>query len=210
MSWSANVALVAKIKGSLPSCLLRRRGHNTNKKLIMKVRNLILGLAVAFAGFASLGEANAQKTFEKGTQTASIMIGLPSTTGLFSSIVVPPLTAVYEYGVVGNLFSNGKGTIGVGGQGEYVLFRSGADNYSGYFFFGGRGALHYEFVPQLDTYAGLALGWSFVGGAALRNSGAFGTQGFVGARYYVTPTLALGGELGYGLTLVNLGVTFRF
>ena len=64
----------------------------------MKVRNLILGLAVAFAGFASLGEANAQKTFEKGTQTASIMIGLPSTTGLFSSIVVPPLTAVYEYG----------------------------------------------------------------------------------------------------------------
>ena len=117
----------------------------------MKVRNLILGLAVAFAGFASLGEARAQQTFEKGTQTASIMLGLPSTTGLFSSIVVPPLTAVYEYGVVGNLFSNGKGTIGVGGQGEYVLFRAATDTYSGYFFLGGRGALHYEFVPKLDT-----------------------------------------------------------
>ena len=175
----------------------------------MKVRNLILGLAVAFAGFASLGEANAQKTFEKGTQIASLMIGLPGS-GAFSGIVVPPLTAVYERGIVSNLFGNGKGTIGVGGQGEYVLFRSGADNYSGYFFFGGRGALHYEFVPQLDTYAGLALGWSFVGGTTLRNSGSFGTQAFVGARYYVTPTLALGGEVGLGYSPLNLGVTYRF
>lgn len=31
----------------------------------MKVRNLILGLAVAFAGFASLGEANAQKRLKR-------------------------------------------------------------------------------------------------------------------------------------------------
>ncbi|WP_449033384.1 outer membrane beta-barrel protein [Porphyromonas sp.] len=176
----------------------------------MKVKNLILGLAVAFAGFASLGEANAQKTFEKGTQTASLMIGLPSTTGLFSSIVVPPLTAVYERGVVSNLFGNGKGTIGVGGQGEYVLYRAAPEVYSGYFFLGARGALHYEFVPKLDTYAGLALGWSFVGGTVVQNSGAFAVPFFVGARYYVTPTLALGGELGYGLTLVNLGVTYRF
>ena len=175
----------------------------------MKVRNLILGLAVAFAGFASLGEANAQKTFEKGTQIASLMIGLPGS-GAFSGIVVPPLTAVYERGIVSNLFGNGKGTIGVGAQGGYQLIRTAPETHASSIFVGARGALHYELVSKLDTYAGLALGWSFVGGTTLRNSGSFGTQAFVGARYYVTPTLALGGELGYGLTLVNLGVTFRF
>ena len=176
----------------------------------MKVRNLILGLAVAFAGFASLGEANAQKTFEKGTQTASLMIGLPGS-GAFSGIVVPPLTAVYERGIVSNLFSNGKGTIGVGGQGGYQLIRTAPETYASSIFVGARGALHYEFVPKLDTYAGVGLGWGFYGGNAYSGAaGAFIYQGFIGARYYVTPTLALGGEVGLGYSPLNLGVTYRF
>lgn len=177
----------------------------------MKVRNLILGLAVAFAGFASLGKANAQQTFEKGVQTASIMIGLPGTTGQFSSIVVPPLAAVYEYGVVGNLFSTGKGTIGVGAQGGYQLIRTAPETYASSIFVGARGALHYEFVSNLDTYAGVALGWGFYGSNAYNGpTGAFLYQSFIGARYYVTPTLGLGGEVGWGYSLLNVGVTFRF
>ena len=178
----------------------------------MKVRNLILGLAVAFAGFVSLGEAHAQKTFGKGAQTASIMIGLPSGSSTFSSILIPPITGVYEYGLVGNLFSSGNGSIGVGAQGEFALYRASADRYYSYAFVGARGALHYEFVPKLDTYAGLALGWAFAGSSVPGggSAAAFRSQIFVGGRYYVTPTLGLGGELGYGLTLLNLGVTFRF
>lgn len=179
--------------------------------MVMKVKNLILGLAVAFAGFASLGEANAQKTFEKGTQTASLMVGLPGSTGALSGIVVPPLTAVYERGVVSNLFGNGKGTIGVGGQGGYQLIRTAPETYASSIFVGARGALHYEFVSKLDTYAGVALGWGFYGGSAYSGAtGAFLYQGFIGARYYVTPTLGLGGEVGFGYSLLNLGVTYRF
>ena len=33
--------------------------------------------------------------------------------------------------------------------------------------------------------------------------------GFIGARYYFTPKLAAMAELGYGIAILNIGVSFK-
>lgn len=178
----------------------------------MKVRNLIWGLTIALAGLLSLGEARAQKTFGKEAQIASVMLGLPSRSASIFSILIPPITGVYEYGIVGNLFESGNGSIGVGAQGEYALYRYNREFHYSYAFIGGRAALHYEFLPKLDTYLGLSLGWAMSGNSSSTegHGPGFGSQFFFGGRYYFSPTFALGAELGYGITLLNVGATFRF
>lgn len=85
------------------------------------------------------------------------------------------------------------------------------------------GAWHFHIpsVPKLDLAAGLSLGYyivstsvstdvaGYTGFAAASASGvAIGVFGL--ARYFVTDNIALRGKLGYGITLVEVGVDFKF
>jgi hypothetical protein len=130
----------------------------------------------------------------------------------------PPLLISGEYAIVDNLVAGHNGSIGVG---AYLAFTSTKnkmhDIRSRYFIFGARGAFHYQFVNDLDTYAGVMLAYKSVSNRHPSlpqgyNLGASGLipGGFIGARYYFTPNLAAFGELGYGIAALELGIAFRF
>ncbi|MDO5663635.1 MAG: hypothetical protein Q4G63_00070 [Bacteroidia bacterium] len=162
----------------------------------------------------------AQTTFHKGANVVNFGVGIGSSYyGSGYKMAVPPLAASYEYGVVDGLF-DGKGSIGVG---ALVGFTSAKwnhinnDSYNvNYMTFAGRGNLHYQFVENLDTYAGLTLGYYLVnqkwpeGYVGPKNNGALAWGLNVGARYYFQPNIAAMAEVGYGISILNLGIAFKF
>ncbi len=178
-------------------------------------------LVTLFAVFTFTALTVAQNTtFEKGTSVVSAGVGIGSNYyGLGYSMVIPQVFASYEYGIMDNLFSNGKGAIGVGGL---IGYTSAAWKYAGasyninYLTFATRGALHYEFVENLDTYGGISLGYYAVNHSMgneipwTGRSGAFLWELNVGARYYFTPNLAGMAEVGYGISALNIGISYRF
>jgi hypothetical protein len=72
--------------------------------------------------------------------------------------------------------------------------------------FGVKGAFHYPFVDKLDTYAGIITGYSV---SDLSGYG-FDGGGFVGVRYYISNSFAVMAEAGYGVTFLQVGVSFKF
>jgi len=131
------------------------------------------------------------------------------------SMTIPPISASFEYGIV-SLF-DGDGAIGVGGYAGYLLRSrnvAGEDKYNvGNFVIGPRGLFHYQFVDKLDTYAGLMIGYDVVSfsqkDVPLSGSG-FSSAFFVGARYYLIDNFAVWGELGYGISPLQLGIAYKF
>ncbi|MBN2730679.1 MAG: hypothetical protein JXR53_15750 [Bacteroidales bacterium] len=169
---------------------------------------------------------NAQNAFSKGDQVVHVGIGLGSYYGGDGySSGFPPLSVSYEKGVVDGLL-DGKATIGVGGylgyssnkwETSYMTYSYGF-KYS-YVVLGARGVFHYQFIDKLDTYAGLMLGYNVVGGkyfgddipgytpSASSTSG-FGYSTFIGARYPITEKFTAFAELGYGVSALELGLSF--
>ena len=138
------------------------------------------------------------------------------------SISVPPITGSFEYGIA-DLF-DGMGGIGIGGYLGYILFKgskiveAGNINLSDKKFnlsdmiVGVRGLFHYQFIDNLDTYAGVMLGYDIV---SFNEKGA--SEGskpcsafFVGGRYYFTNNFGVFGELGYGISPLQVGLTYKF
>ncbi|MBD8387395.1 hypothetical protein [Dysgonomonas sp. BGC7] len=170
--------------------------------------------------------ASAQNTFSKDDKVINVGIGFGSTlhTGSGYSTKIPPITGSFEVCIIDELFDS-KSSLGVGG---YVGYASSEYKYSiGYisefkykysdFIIGARGALHYQLVDKLDTYAGLALGYDIVSGST---SGAYDGYSasasgidfgaFLGARYYFTDKLAGMAELGYDLAVFKIGIAYKF
>lgn len=158
-------------------------------------------------------------TFTEGDKVLNLGLGIGSTlyTGNAYGSTVPPLSASIEFNVVDELFDESS-SIGVGGYLGYAGYDyrlSGTDYGFNNIILGGRGALHYQFIDNLDTYAGLLLGYRVVnwnsqdtfGSAA---SGGFISAFYVGGRYYFNENIAGMVELGYGIAYLNLGVAFRF
>jgi len=126
------------------------------------------------------------------------------------SMTVPPISASFEYGIV-DLFG-GRGGIGVGGYAAYLLRKSNDGNYNvGNFIIGPRGLFHYQFVEKLDTYAGVMFGYDVVSSShEVPSASGFSSTFFLGARYYLTSNIGFFGELGYGVSPLQLGFTFKF
>ena len=169
--------------------------------------------ALVFVG--SLGVANAQEIASKGTSMVNLGIGLGYRFG--GSMSVPPLSVAYDYSLKSGLI-DGNGAITLGG---YLAYTSAKYSYwaqsttASYTVLGVRGMFHYQFVPKLDTYAGLMLGYHI---ASVSETGYYGNSlvgsGFdlgvvLGARYFFTPRIGAFTELGYSLPYWNLGVTFK-
>lgn len=182
----------------------------------------IVVLAVAL--FCSVCGVKGQNTFEKHDIVLSAGIGIGTAVDV-GKTVVPPLSFKMEYALLDCLFDE-RSALGVGG---YLGFAAGKKTYASYGYnsfsqrinavmIGARGTFHYEFVNNLDTYAGLMLGgtiantrnegvWTLVGNPP--RHGGFLFDVFVGARYYIVPNLAVYGEFGFGVAYFNLGVSFR-
>jgi hypothetical protein len=192
------------------------------KKIILPV---ILFLLVANA----FNEAKAQ-SFQKGTNVLSLGIGLGSSLPSYSgSSQTPAISAQYERGIwdIG-----GPGVISLGGYvGDKSFKYSGKVSGYGwsekwnYTIVGVRSAYHYTGISnkKVDVYGGIMLSANIVGykyednsgynrqyaSAGNYNSGA-GFTGFVGGRYYFSNHIAAMAELGYGVSYLSLGASFKF
>lgn len=172
----------------------------------------------------------AKDIISKGEKVINLGIGIGSYnggTGYKSGL--PPISVSYEQGIVDGLL-DGKASIGVGGYLGYSTNKwesawptpTGNETFGykySYFTLGARGAFHYQLIDKFDTYAGIMLGYSAVGSkyygydlgaftpAATGVSG-LGYSAFIGARYQVSDKLAAFAELGYGISVLQLGISF--
>lgn len=176
----------------------------------------VLFAALALAGSVSL--ANAQEIFQAGTKAVNVGVGLGS---VLPNTTIPPLSVSFDYGVKDNLINGENGSISAGG---YIGYTASSISIldsklrTSYAILGARGAFHYQFMPKLDTYAGIMLGYrvassswsgSEVAGTA-QSASQFDYSTYAGARYFFTDNIGAFAEAGYGVAYLNLGVTCKF
>ena len=167
-------------------------------------------------------QGNSQNTFNKGDKVVNLTVGFGNHlySGSGFSNVTPALAGSFEVGVKDELF-DANSSLGIGG---YVGYTSAKSNYAGAGFkysdiiLGVRGALHYQLVEKLDTYAGLMLGYDIVSAKYYGTIGAYSGNAtasklafsfFLGGRYYFNDRFAGLVELGVGITNLNIGVAIK-
>ncbi len=152
--------------------------------------------------FFAVSQLSAQQpSFNKGDKVIDVTIGVPHLYGYGWGI--PPVIASFEMGIVDGILE--KASIGVGG---YAGFSSASWLGNSYFnfHFGVKGAFHYPFVDNLDTYAGILTGYT------VSDLSYYGLDwgGFVGLRYYFSDSFGVNAEAGYGVTFLRAGVSIKF
>ncbi len=162
-----------------------------------------------------------ESMFNKGDKVINLGIGLGNTlyTGSYYNRGVPPVSLSFEQGIVDEVLE--KGVIGIMG---YVGYTSYKYDYLGWGYkysniiIAAGGLFHYPLVNNLDTYAGVLLGYNIATATEFgtsagweydASSGGIILSGFLGARYYFSERLAAFGQLGYGIAYLTLGVSIR-
>lgn len=174
---------------------------------------------------------SAQQIFTKGDRALNLGIGLGSSyggNGYTSSI--PPISASFEQGVVDGLL-DGKASIGAGAYLGYSSNKWETSYFNGtkdveygfkysYIMIGARGAFHYQLIDKLDSYAGAILGYNIVkskyfGDSAMSSTAtassdsALGYSAFIGGRYHFSEKYSAFAELGYGISVLQLGISIK-
>ncbi len=147
--------------------------------------------------------------YEKGNQLLQLGFGVGAT---FSSgtTQVPPVQARYEYGFSDEI----SGGAILGYASSYVFYSGGSIDYS-YLIAGLRANYHFGTSKKFDPYAGPTLGYNKVSlsdrggyiGTIADSEIIYGAQ--IGANYYFTKHIGAWAEIGYGVGLLNLGITFK-
>jgi hypothetical protein len=148
---------------------------------------------------------NAQEPmFVKDDKVVNLGVGLGGY-GLLSGMGVVSI----DYCIVDGIAD--VGSIGVGpyaGLGIYNRYSWGYSRaFSAVVKAGARGTFHYPFVESLDTYAGFGMGLGF---RTYSNTLYIDPGFFIGARYLFSDKLSFFGELGYGVSNLIIGVSFKF
>ena len=191
----------------------------------MKKKFLLLVAVFAFLGMT----AKAQDVFRKGDIVGNVQIGL----GAYSNYTIgfPPTSLSVDVGAFDKLIKGENGSIGIGGYVGFGSYRHrvvemGVEHKHSVMrmCFGARGTFHYQFVGNLDTYAGVMLG-AYTNNhkdvitqndvdvtiREVRSSSVnFASSVFAGVRYYFSDSFGVSAEAGYGLTYLSAGITFKF
>jgi hypothetical protein len=184
------------------------------------MRKIVLFVVVFLLAFPAL---KAQESmFNLGDKVFNFGIGIGSTlySGAYYTKGVPPISIAYEQAIVDDVLE--KGVIGIMGYLGYNSYKYQYLNW-GYKYsnilVGAGGLFHYPLIDNLDTYAGVLLGYnissasefgtSIIGWDYNASSGGFIFSGFVGARYYFSPKFAAFAQVGYGIAYLTLGVSIR-
>ncbi len=188
------------------------------------------GLSLIFGMFllTSFTSLSAQDLFEKETNVVQATIGFPQLLGFGPAYktTLPAVGLVYDRGIIDGMI-DGNASIGIGGlfgiagsETRYSQFGGDYGYKYTYLVFGARGTFHYQFLDDLDTYAGVLLGGyavasSYYGAANppgfdAADSGGPIAGGFVGARYFFTDNFAAVAEVGYGVAVLNVGIAATF
>ncbi len=135
----------------------------------------------------------------------------------FEKMRFPLIPIAFEYIVKDDLFK-GNGSVGIGGIMGYSAFKyesglSSFDYKNSTFIIGARGYAHYALVDNLDTYAGVTLGYlsdvtKYESGKKQDSNGVI-LQIFAGGRYFFTERIAAMAELGWGISIVTVGVSAK-
>ncbi len=188
-------------------------------------KSAFFSIAIVVISIFSAVRVHAQ-AFEAGTNVISGGLGLGSSlaSGYTYGTQGIGLSATYERGI----WEAGPGVISLGAYIGYKSFtyagNDGGYAYSykwNYTIIGARGAYHFTGlnVDKLDLYAGLMLSYDnlsfsanndFPGYTAGNYSGGIELSPFVGARYYFANNLGVYGELGYGVAILNIGLSYKF
>ncbi len=188
------------------------------------MKKLVIAAALLmFFGFQAFSQV-----FEKGNQAINVGIGFGNTNywGSYYSGFLPSMSASYEYGIVEvPMGSQLTGVVSVGGYmgWSYSKYKWSAwvnDDYYATtdFIIAARGNYHFIFHDKLDPYAGVWFGvdisstkWKGEGADPDVDFGGTGPTGgaYVGARWYFTDNIAAYAELGYLISVFNIGVTFK-
>jgi len=182
----------------------------------------ILVVFLTLFGF-NLGVSAQTGVFNKGDMAINAGVGIGAyinhnNPDYTFSMTIPPITGSFEYGILDQLI-DGQASIGIGGYAGYILFRGNSrspNNGNGFnvgdFVIGPRGLFHYQFVDKLDTYAGFMLGYDIVSFSQPNGSSGskFCPAIFIGARYYIIDNIGFFGELGYGVSPLQLGLCYKF
>lgn len=160
------------------------------------------------------------QAFENGTTVANAGIGLGTALGGLGT-ARPALSLSVDHGLweVG-----GPGLISLGGYVGTTGYKYKNMDYTAkwnYFVVGARGAYHYNGftdLPKLDVYGGLMLAYNIVKysseGSGESLSGNYGSglglSGFVGGRWFFSDVFGAFAELGYGVSVLNIGITYKF
>ncbi|HEV3412554.1 MAG TPA: hypothetical protein VG101_08745 [Puia sp.] len=187
-------------------------------------KSAFFGIALVVFSFFSAVRVHAQ-AFAAGTNVISGGIGLGSSlaNGYTYGTQGIGLSANYEHGI----WEAGPGVISLG---AYLGYKTFSYNYGyqgsfysykwNYTIIGGRGAYHFTGlnVENLDLYAGLMLSYDNVSFSSSNGSPVYsGTYGsgveltpFAGARYYFANNLGGYAELGYGVAILSIGLSYKF
>ena len=179
-------------------------------------------MAIGAIAVITMSVAAHAQSFSKSDNVVGFTVGVGgyySGSGILYKDIsrTPTLALYYEHCIVDNLWDE-KSSIGIGGMLAFASAKAKNAWKSTTTVVGFRGALHYSFVPQLDVYAGMTLGYDIVSwkwddknikidGDSSSN---FFAAGFIGARYYFNDNLAVFSEVGYNIALFNIGLCLKF
>jgi outer membrane protein W len=185
------------------------------------MKKIILLTTIFFSSFATI---NAQQLSE-GNSMINLGVGLSSyyTSGSGYNMSLPPVEGTFEYMITENI------SVGafVGAYGsKYETNFDIAYNFSSKFSYidgGALGNFHFVNDDKFNAYVGAKLGYVSVSTSTDSNddylnelletldytdSGIiYGVQ--LGGRYFVSEKFAINAELGYGVALLKVGVTFK-
>ncbi|MBP5365288.1 MAG: hypothetical protein J6Y82_05135 [Bacteroidales bacterium] len=192
----------------------------TTKKLFLSVLAAFLCLATASARDNSFGKGNLGINLDYGIGTFDIDdFGYDDDDfGWHGNVAQSSLGAVIEYGILDGLIK-GKGTVTVGGQ---LGFGFGSKHNVDYtrVRIATRGAFHYQFIPQLGTYAGITCGIVDINKAKAgegsekitdTHTRVISPRPFGGIRFMLTDGFGLHSEVSWdNFALWSFGVTFKF
>lgn len=156
--------------------------------------------------------------FNVGSNAVNVGIGFGTVLGGLGT-GRPAISASFERG----LWEAGPGVISLGAYAGITGYTYKTEGYTqkwNYTVVGARGAYHFNgltSVPQFDPYGGVMLGYNIVsysdtGGFSGSNAygSGFGYSLFVGGRWFFSDNLAAFAELGYGISILNAGIAFKF
>lgn len=153
------------------------------------------------------------QTYEKGTSALNLGVGIGGFDG-------PSLSASFERGFFP--IGDGFGVIGIGALAGFRTYTNefvfGTDYRYNVLAFGPRGTFHFTVIPveKLDVYAAVQflfhrVSVKFDGQTISDASDSSLSSNFVaGARYYFAEKMSAFGEIGYGLSYLTVGISFKF
>ncbi|MGO9480560.1 MAG: hypothetical protein ACLP05_02090 [Candidatus Kryptoniota bacterium] len=174
------------------------------------INKLSATLTAAFVTVILASTANAQ--FQKDQNFLGARIGIGSLGSAFS------FGADYEYGI-NNPGDFGPGRVGIGATIDYSHWSDGYWSYT-WIPIGVMAYYHLNLDNnKLDPFAGLGLGYeifnsSWGGLYGLSGSAGYGSgvffAGQIGIRYFFSPNLAGQARLGFGASLLSVGLDYKF